>query len=52
MLANSIFQGGELLYIVIFTLEPKIRNLSFWNMERTVRSRELEHYELGHFGGH
>lgn len=49
---NSVFQAEELLHIVTYALEPKIRNWSFWNMEWTVRSRGLEHYELRHFGGH
>lgn len=50
--AGSVFQAGELLYIVVYALELKIRNLSIWNMEWTVRSRRLEHYELRYFGGH
>lgn len=49
---NSVFQAEELLHIVAYALEPKIRNWSFWNMEWTVGSRGLEHYELRRFGGH
>lgn len=49
---NSVFQAEELLHIVTYALEPKIRNWSFWNMEWTVGSRGLEHYELRRFGGH